>query len=96
MASLFRSHPLRTPAIARAAVDSGRHIFRLRFQGEGEKPAKEIEFEANDAHEALVIAQMEARRRSAELWRDGVKLCTISHKTGDFWEIGSADSRLSA
>jgi hypothetical protein len=67
-----------------------KHTYRLKFQDEGERPAKDLEFEAGDAGEALIIAHSEARSRSAELWRDGKKLCTISRKSGGLWEIGSS------
>jgi hypothetical protein len=64
-----------------------RHTYRLKFPEEGLRSAKEIEFDAPDAAEALVIAHSEARRSSAELWRDGKKLCTI-RRDGEVWQIG--------
>lgn len=69
-------------------------VFRLKFDPEGERPAKDVEFEAEDAARALIIAHREARRRSAELWRDGKKLCSIRRQSSEVWEIVSAHDHL--
>ncbi|QIQ88026.1 MAG: hypothetical protein G9473_00715 [Erythrobacter sp.] len=53
----------------------------------GEPPPPDIEFQASNAYQALVIAHREGGGRSAELWRDGKRLCTISELAGSFWEI---------
>ena len=95
MATSF-SNPGQQTMRSGASVGSEQaHTYRLKFRDEGERPAKDIEFQASDAHEALIIAHQEARRRPAELWRDGRKLCTIRRREGSsdgsFWEIGSAN-----
>lgn len=61
--------------------------YRLKFDQEGDRLVKDVEFEAADAFEALTIAHQEARRHSAELWRDGRKLCSITRQTGELWEV---------
>lgn len=66
------------------------HLYRLKFQEENGRPAKDVEFEAEDSHQALVIAHQEARTRSAELWRDGQKLCSIRRTEQEVWEIQPA------
>lgn len=68
-------------------VAAPEQIYSLRFDAKGESPRHEIEFYANNAYQALVIAHREGGGRSAELWRDGKKLCTISELAGSFWEI---------
>jgi hypothetical protein len=66
---------------------AGRKIYRIKFLEERERPGKEVEFEAEDAYQALVIAGKEARRRAAELWLNGEGLCSIARRGDDFWEI---------
>ena len=61
----------------------GRHTYRLKFADAGTRGAREIEFEAEDAYQALLFAHDEANSRSAELWRDGRKLCSIKRTVGD-------------
>lgn len=63
------------------------HTYRLKFESSDQEPAADIEFEAEDAYRALVIAQKMARYRSAELWRDGVQICNIRQLHGDVWEV---------
>lgn len=46
-----------------------------------------IEFEAEDAGEALIIAHREATERNAELWRDNQRLCTIRRDPSDLWKL---------
>lgn len=66
---------------------AGRHRYRLVFQKEGKRSAKEVEFEATDIYQTFEIAHTEARSRAAELWRDGAYLCTIRGQPSDVWEI---------
>ncbi|QZH74273.1 MAG: hypothetical protein JY451_11305 [Erythrobacter sp.] len=63
------------------------HTYRLKFSDDGLGLPKEIEFEAEDAAGALIIAHGEARNRSAELWRNGEKVCTIMRTRDDIWKI---------
>lgn len=67
------------------------HVYRLKFQEEDGRPAKDVEFEAEDSYQALFIAHQEARTRSAELWRDGQKVCSIRRTEKEIWEIWPAD-----
>lgn len=71
-------------------VAAPEQIYSLRFApsetGKQAAPA-DIDFHASNAYQALVIAHREGHGRSAELWRDGKKLCTISELAGSFWEI---------
>lgn len=66
-------------------------IYKLKFFEEADHPAKDIEFEADDAYDALIIAHSEARRRSAELWSDGKMLCSITRKDDEVRMIGPTD-----
>ena len=65
------------------------HVYRLKFS-EGDPPRPDIEFRANDAYNALVMAHDRARHCSAELWRDGQRLCTIRRVEDEVWQIGPA------
>jgi hypothetical protein len=67
------------------------HTYRLKFMDDSRGLAKDIEFEASDAAHALIIAHKEASNRSAELWRDGKKVCTIRRIGEDIWEIGGVE-----
>ena len=69
------------------------HVYRLKFS-EGDPPRADIEFHAYDAYKALVMAHDRARHCSAELWRDGHKLCTIRRVDGDVWQVGPASPIL--
>jgi len=69
------------------------HTYRLKFFDDGRGVAKEVEFDAFDAAEALIIAHGEASERSAELWCDGEKLCTIRRGSCGAWEIGGSAPR---
>jgi len=72
--------PVRTPL----------HTYRLKFFDDDKGSAKEIEFDAFDAAQALIIAHNEASDRSAELWCDSEKLCTIRRRARGIWEIGGS------
>lgn len=66
------------------------HRYLLRFAPSGEWEGKDVPFEAEDPTRALFIAHSEARSRSAELWRDGQRICRIApadRDTSDFWII---------
>jgi hypothetical protein len=78
----------RTSAVYR---DPRADVYRLKFGDDGYGVAKEIEFEAYDAHKALVIAHGEAQGRTAELWREGRKLCTIQRTGAGSWRIGPGE-----
>jgi hypothetical protein len=71
------------------SLHSTPHTYRLKFSEDSRGVAKDIEFEAHDAARALIIAQMEASNRSAELWCDGQKLCSISRTLYGAWQIGA-------
>lgn len=66
--------------------------YSLRYFDDGIGKAKRVDFAAYDAATALVIAHREASRRSAELWCENRKLCTIKRigTESDFWEVGPA------
>ena len=66
------------------------HRYLLRFAPSSECEGRDVPFEAEDPTRALFIAHSEARSRSAELWRDGKRICRIepaARGTGDFWII---------
>jgi hypothetical protein len=73
-----------------ASLPSTNQTYRLKFFDDAHGVAKDIEFEAKDASRALIIAHREARNRSAELWCDGRKTCTIRRLKADAWEISPA------
>lgn len=68
-----------------------RSTYRLKYADDGFGVAKEIEFDAVDSGQALHLAQQERRGRSAELWHDGLRLCTLRRSQGaaDLWEINA-------
>lgn len=76
------SRPERTPLKSRTVS-----TYRLVFLGDGSGIGNHVEFQAADAAKALIVAQHEATRRSAELWCDGRKLCTIERRGEGFWRI---------
>lgn len=52
-------------------------LYTLKFAEDGHGLAKRVEFKAEDALGALIIAHREAARRTAELWDGTKRLCTI-------------------
>jgi hypothetical protein len=83
-------HTGRLSLFHRQPANLSRKTYRLKFTEDGLGLPKEIEFEAHDAATALTIAHKEANDRSAELWCNGQKLCTIKRAASDFWEIRPA------
>ena len=69
------------------AMERGLHEYRLAISARNDRPAKDINFLAADAHEALVIAHREASDRPAELWRDGKKLCHLAEASDSVWLV---------
>ena len=70
--------------------------YRLLFFDDGLGEAKTIEFDAQDAAKALIIAHVEAKERSAELWKASNRLCVI-RRAGGIWQIAApSDSDTSA
>lgn len=61
--------------------------YLLRFADDGIGPGKTVEFCAEDASEALIIARGEAANRDVELWKGERLLCHLKHNTYDVWEI---------
>ena len=68
-----------------------KHSYQLKFVDES--GVTDVEFEAEDAFKALVVAHEKATDGSAELWRDGQKLCSIRRGQREVWEIQPAQSR---
>lgn len=66
------------------------HAYRLKFHDNGADLGPEIEFEAPDAYRALVVAHDLAESRTADLWCDGTKICTIRRLVDEVWEVGPA------
>lgn len=58
-------------------------IYTLKFPDDGNAGALRLDFDAEDAAEALVSAHRQAGSlrsgRAAELWQGARKLCTIRH-----------------
>lgn len=63
------------------------NTYQLVFSADGHGEAKVIEFDAEDAAEALTIAHSESPRRSAELWREQQMLCTIKRSETGYWHL---------
>jgi len=64
--------------------------YSLKIAADRTSEAIHIRFDAVDAAEALIIAHREAVNKSAELWRENHKVCTIRREPvgGDeFWHI---------
>ena len=62
--------------------------YRLLFFDDGLGEAKTIEFDAQDAAKALIIAHVEAKERSAELWKGQDRLCVI-RRAGGIWQVAA-------
>ena len=62
-----------------------RHVYQLKFTDASGRT--DLEFEAEDAFSALILAHDEAGNRSAELWRDGQKIGSIRRVQRELWEI---------
>lgn len=58
--------------------------YRIIFAARGDQEAKTIEFDGDDAAEALRIAQR--HERPAQLWEEGRHLCTL-HRSGNDGEV---------
>ena len=52
-------------------------IYALVFSDDECGLAKRLEFSADDLTSALITGHKEAIGRTAELWRDEIRLCTI-------------------
>ncbi|AIT82256.1 hypothetical protein JI59_22350 (plasmid) [Novosphingobium pentaromativorans US6-1] len=63
--------------------------YTLRYSDDGRGLDKKIEFQAEDASGALIVAYSEAPHRNAELWEGARKLCTIRRYTTEVWRIGA-------
>jgi hypothetical protein len=72
------------PALAPRREDN---VYRLKFQEESGRPAKDVEFEADGPYEALAVARREARILPVELWCNGRRLCSIKHHQDGMWEV---------
>ena len=59
----------------------------LKFADDKSGPAKTVDFQAEDASEALVIARTEAADRDVELWKGNKLLCHLKHDEHEVWEI---------
>lgn len=65
-------------------------MFTLKIAAGRTSEAIHVQFVAEDAAEALIIAHRDAGDRFAELWRDNGKLCTIRRApvgSDEFWEV---------
>jgi len=83
----FTEHQTAKAGKALETAMSETHVYRLKFAQVDEQPMPEIEFEAYDAVKALELAHDLAREKSAELWQDGRKVCSIRRTTGELWEV---------
>lgn len=61
--------------------------YQLVFADDDRGVAKTIEFDAEDAAAALVIAHSEAPRRNAELWQNNAMLCRIRRDETGYWQL---------
>lgn len=62
-----QSAPAGQSPLTGAAANRSLHTYRLKFFDDAKGLAKDVEFDAYDAAQALIIAHKEARDRSAEL-----------------------------
>jgi hypothetical protein len=67
------------------------NTYQLVFSSDGQGEAKVVEFDAEDAADALIIAHSEAPGRSAELWRDDEMLCAIRRREVGYWELSQTE-----
>jgi len=63
------------------------NAYQLVFSDDGFGKSKEIEFYAEDPSCALAMAKEIASTRSAVLWHNDKKLCTLSCWSDDFLVI---------
>ena len=68
---------------------SNANLYRLMFMDDCEA---DVEFEAEDAFKALVLAHDKATDQSAELWLEDRKLCSIRRVRGEVWRVQSAQA----
>lgn len=54
--------------------------YEVKFVDDGDREPGTLQFEAEDVGVALILAHQQAPDRSAELWQDDRKLCTIKRK----------------
>lgn len=65
------------------------NTYQLVYSDDGRGVPRKIEFDAKDAAAALSIACAEAPERSAELWHNDEKLCTIRRSDDGFWQVAA-------
>jgi hypothetical protein len=58
------------------------NVYTLRFVESDAGQPERLKFRAPDTVSTLVIAHEEASRRSAELWDEAKRLCTIHRRPG--------------
>jgi hypothetical protein len=63
------------------------NTYRLVYSDDGIGMARTIEFEANDAAAAMIIADCAISNRAVELWRERERLCTIRRSDMGFWAV---------
>lgn len=70
-------------------------VYTMKFSEDGRGEAKRIEFEAENASAALVVAHHEASNRCAELWCEDQCLCSIQRvgQDGDVWLVTPLQER---
>lgn len=67
--------------------------YKLVFVARTDAPEKILQFQADDAGTALIVAHKEAANRSAVLWNEDRKLCTIRRQDvegSDLWQVSAA------
>lgn len=64
-------------------------VYTMKFSEDGRGEAKRIEFAAENASAALVVAHNEASNRCVELWCEDQCLCLIQRigQDGDVWLV---------
>jgi hypothetical protein len=80
------------PSVIGGIEERALSTYRLVFPGASRSQAKTVEFEAEDASYALVVANREAGGRAAELWEGDRMLCKLRRMSGaeaEFWEVSS-------
>ncbi len=63
------------------------NTYKLIYTDDGIGVAQTIEFDAGDPGSALTIADRQAPNRSAELWCEHERLCTIRRSKTGFWAV---------
>lgn len=65
------------------------NTYRIVLDDDGVGLDKRIEFEAEDAAQALMVLEREGRGRRAKVWENEAPLCSLVRLREGFWTINT-------